>query len=382
MQELIIVIADIITRLVLSIWFWIVVAFVVFVTITLAWYRRLKSRALGQLEYTRDFSLKGVFAGDSFSFTEILHNPTFFPLLSVKMEFFFPAGFTIDSLECSEYTKISSVFFIPPRASVAKTHTVRADIRGYYHMETAMIKYRKNEFLFSEPFDLYVYPNYSIIQSDIEPDLYHIGDIMSKQRYIEDPFFLAGIRPYQAGDSMHRINFKASVRAFSGGVRSLMSNYYDSSRNFDSMIFLDLFNYSGNGTAELQKQQLEMGLSFACYLLSQIASNGGTVGFASNSAAGASAYVHIPCGRGNLHTQRLLETFARINYYDRREYSINSLLENITKDLDEGTDIYIITPVVDSKTASTLRAIEGSGHNISVILLASVGRRGFDEEVL
>ena len=146
------------------------------------------------------------------------------------------------------------------------------------------------------------------------------------------------------------------------------------------MIFLDLFNYSGNGNAETQKLQLENGLSYACYLLSEIAANGGKVGFASNSASGGGAYVHIPCKRGNLHIQRLLECFAKINYYDKREYSISTLLENVTKELDEGTDVYLLTPVVDSKTAVTLRNIECSGHNVCVISLsACIERRGKSE---
>ena len=381
MLDVFIVVYDFLGRVTLSLWFWVAVVVIVFVIIGVAWYRRLKLRALGELEYSRSFSVKGIFATDSFTMIEELRNPTFFPLFSVKMEFFFPAGFTIDGVECGEYTNIGSVFFIPPRAYVTKTHTVRADLRGYYHMETATVKYRKNEFLFSVPFDLYVYPNYSLISSDIQPDLYHVGDNVSKSRYIEDPFFLAGIRPYQTGDSMRQINFKASVRSFSGGVRKLMSNYYDSSRNFDSMIFLDLFNYSDNGTAEIQKLQLEMGLSYACYLLSEVVSNGGTVGFASNSASGGGAYVHIPCGGGNLHVQGILESFAKINYYDKREYSINSLLENLTNELTEGTDIYLITPVVDSKTAATLRRIECSGKNVCVIPLSNKSGRGDGDEI-
>jgi hypothetical protein len=100
-------------------------------------------------------------------------------------------------------------------------------------------------------------------------------------------------------------------------------------------------------------------------------SNGGNIGFASNSASGNGAYIHIPCASGNMHVQRLLECFAKINYYDKREYSINSLLENVTRELAEGTDIYLITPVVDSKTAATLKRIECSGYNVSVVSLAN-----------
>lgn len=356
-------------RILSSPWFWLLLAAALLCLLVVRWYRRCKVRALEQLEYTRAFSTDGVFAGEYFTFTEILHNTTMFPLFSVKMDFFVPSGFTIDDVVCSEYTKISSLFHIPPHASVKKTHRIRADVRGHYQLETATICYRNTEILFSAPFELYVFPSHGDIRVEMPPDLYHAGDSISRRKYMEDPFFLSAIRPYQLGDPLRSINFKASIRSYSGGFRQLMSNSFDSSRNFDSMILLDLFDYAGNSTVANSKEQLERGLRYACFLVLEAGRQGGSVGFASNCTLGSQAYVHIPCGIGDSHIGSLLKCFAEINGYARRDYSIHSLLTQCASRLPGSTDLYLITPIIDTKTAELIRQLERMGRNVCFISL-------------
>ena len=363
--------ADILSRILTSKLFWVALALFLIWRLSVAIYRHLKLGALEQLEYDRAFSADGVFAGDSFNLTETIHNPTLFPLLAVNIEFFVPNGFTVDDVVCKEYTRVTSIFHIPPHATVTKTHTVRADLRGHYHLETAAINYRKHEFLFPTSLAIRVYPNYSTVRADIIPDLYRTGDSISQNKYIEDPFFISAIRPYQSGDPMRSINFKASVRSFSGGIRQLMANSYDSSRNFDSMIFLDLFNYADAG--EYEKVRFETGLCYSCYLLSETLQNGGSVGFASNCAAGLDPYVYIPCSTGNIHTKNILNCLSEISYYNKREYSISSLLERFASNSGRSVDIYLITPTIDLKTAETLHRLESMGRNVCVIPLCDAG---------
>ena len=343
------------------------------------WYRSCKLNALGKLVYSRRFSCDGVFAGETFVFTEEMYNPTFFPLFAVKMQFYIPAGFTIDGIVCTKYTEMTSVFHIPPRATVAKQHVIRADVRDHYRLKTAMIRYRGSEFVFTVPFDIYVYPNYAGVKASISPGLYHAGNHVSERKYIENPFFLSGIRPYMLGDPMRSINFKASVRSFSGGIRQMMSNAYDTSRNFDSMIFLDLFDYAESNTSAERsdkKELIEIGLNYACYLLMETLRQGGTVGFACNCAVDGKAYVHIPCGATNAHVKKILETFAKVKYYARREYSMSALMARAASGLLNGTDIYLLTTYVDANTASVIRMLENTGQNVCVIPLSGGRAQG------
>ncbi len=359
-------ILDFLRRLLSQKWFWILVAVAVALILLLVLYRKLKTDALSHLEYARYFSSDGVFAGESFEMVEVVHNPTMFPLFFVNMDFFIPAGLTVNGVKCYEYKKCTSTFHIPPRATAKKVHEVISEKRDHYKLKNVSLVYRKNEFTFEAPIEIYVYPDKYYDDVDLSELIRLTGDAIANKKYVEDPFFFSGIRRYNAGDSMRQVNFKASVRSFSGGVRQLMCNFYESSRNFDTMIYLDLTEYHVVEGYEKYCEALERGLRCACYLFCQAQTYGGKVGFVTNSSTEDSRYVNIPCDTGNLHTKKILECFAEITPYARHDFSMNSLLQDAIK-LPNGTDIYLITPYVDDKNAELIRSLERVGKSVSVI---------------
>lgn len=332
-------------------------------------YREGKFRAMGKLTYDREFSTDGVFAGEELELIETISNPGWFPLFSLRLNFFMPGGVTIDGITCTEHTKLTSVFHIPPFSTVEKRHTVRADKRDHFRIYEATISYRKNEVIFTSPIDFYAYPNNLHADASLSPDLFHAGDSISNRKYIEDPFFLSGIRPYRPGDPLRAVNFKASVRSYSGGVRRLMCNNYDSSRNFDSMMVIDLNSYPEAPMDNVL--QLETALHYACYLFCEAIKNGGRVGFSANCAMGDDPYVCIPCNSGDMHVKNILEHFADISVLGRRDFSITAMLSEVAPDLPAGTDLYLITPYVDHKTAKLLHTLERAGRNVCVIPLSA-----------
>lgn len=358
---------DLLADCLLSPWFWIALLSLLLLLVLIRIYRRLKLHTLEQLHYTRSLSADGIFVGEELSLTETAKNPTWFPLFGVRMDFFMPSGLTVDGIACSEYTKLTSVFYIPPFSTVQKVHTVRADRRDRYGMQNASILYRKNEFLFSVPIEFYAYPDRFDAVSDPSPDLLRAGSAISSRKYLEDPFFLSGIRPYRAGDPLRAINFKASARAFVGGKQSLMCNEYDSSRNFDSMILLDLTTYA-QAPMDVY-EQTENGLRLACHLFCRAVQNGGRVGFSANCALQSAHYVYLPCSSGEQHTKAILECLACISGFAQRDYSMSALLERVVPELPSGTDVYLITPYVDARIGAMLHSLEHAGINVCVIPL-------------
>ena len=330
-------------------------------------YRSLKLWAIGKLQYERSFSTDGVFVGETLDLTEYVKNSVWFPLFSVQFEFFVPAGLTIDGLKCTEYTKVTSIFSIPPFSSASKKHIVIADQREHYRLNTASILYRKNEFLFSDALDFYAYPDVCDMALVLASDLYDSGNALADKKQIEDPFFFSGIRPYQKGDPMRTINFKASVRSFGGSARQLVCNQFDSSRNYDSMVFLNLS--SSSESAIRDEEALELGLRYSCFLLCESLKNYGTYGFATNCTRGSSQYISIPCGSGELHTKQIFEAFSEITWYARRDYSINAIFQNILPTLSPNTDLFIITMDVDDELAKSIRQAEHQGYSVQMIPL-------------
>lgn len=355
-------------RVIRSPWFWIALLVGGICWLLVSLYHRAKLHALDQIIYNRHFSTDGIFVGETLELIETIRNPGWFPLFRVRVEFFMPAGLTVDEIECKKHTKVTSIFHIPPYATVQKSHTVRADKREHFRMYTSYINYRSTEYTFDSPIHFYAYPNQYDADASFAPDIFHAGESVASRKYIEDPFFLSGIRAYRPGDPMRAINFKASARGFSGGMRQLMSNDYDSSRNYNSMILLDLTAYS---EAPMDaEEQIEFGLRYACYLFCEALRNGGNVGFAANCATGNDRYIHVPCSSGTMHTKLILEQFAEISINAKRDYSVNVILQTIVPELSRGTDIYLITPHVDDKMAGLLHSLRRIGRNVEVILLS------------
>ena len=372
MSDVLFRLMDFVSRLLSSPYFWLFFFISFVLTILVVLYRKIKLRTLEKIIYSRSFSDDGIFVGETLELIETISNPTYFPLFAVKMDFFMPSGLTVDGIKCNEYTKLTSVFNVPPFSTVKKVHTVKADIRDHYKLFTAHTKYRTFEYTYDSAIDFYAYPNRFDADESFSADIFRAGEAIANHKYIEDPFFLSGIRDYRLGDPMRTVNFKASVRSFSGGMYRLMSNEYDSSRNYDSMIFLDLTLYP---EAEIDNiEQVELGLRYACYLFGLGIDNGGSIGFCANCWVGDTPYIHIPCGNSELHIKLILEQFAEISPYAKRDYSMSRILQKYALQLSKGTDIYWITTFVDDKIAEDLSMLQREGRNVEVILL-SIGEQ-------
>ena len=373
MEGLLYTVAELFLTLVLSPWFWAAIFVLLAWKILLRVYRTCKLRALERLEYTRRISADGIFVGETLELTETVKNPTWFPLFGVRMEFFMPSGVVVDGLRCEEYTKLTSPFFLPPFSKVEKVHRIEAFRRDRYRLQNVTCEYRKQEFLFEASLCFYAYPNGFGAEASLTPELYHAGNALANRKYLEDPFFHAGIRPWRGGDSLKTINFKASVRSFSGGVRQWMCNQYDSSRSYDTVILLDLTVYQNIPFST--SEQTESGLRYACFLFCEAVKNGGRVGFCANCRVEGDPYIFIPCGSGENHTKEVLERLACVPSVGGRTYSVYALLEKISREVPVTADLYLITPEVDSKTAAFLHSMEKKGRNVLTVPLTHLSKK-------
>ncbi len=328
-------------------------------------YRSIKAEALKTLTYRREISSDGIFTGESLELIETVSNPSWFPLINLRIEFISPGGLTVDGIECLEHTKLTSVFNIPPFSTVTKRHEVRADKRNKYEFKDAGFKYRKFDYNFKSLVSFYAYPDCQALKNLCSPNIYTAGNSIAAQKYIEDPFFVSGVRDYRFGDPINAINFKASARSFSGGTRTLMANDYDSSRTYDTMIYLDLNSYHEVYISD--DDLIETGLTSACYLFCEAVRNGGRVGFATNRSPINTDYVFIPCESGEQHTKRILEIFSELNPYSRRSYSMSALLAATVEKLPKNCDIYFISSLADEKCAEVLSEAERAGMNVQTL---------------
>jgi uncharacterized protein (DUF58 family) len=102
-----------------------------------------------------------------------------------------------------------------------------------------------------------------------------IGEIRIAHRLFEDPTRLAGIRPYQRGDPLNRIHWRATAR-----TGSLHSRLYETSRVAGAVFLLDVHrdNYPGAVGAAA----MELAVTTVASLANAVFLMGEQIGFASN----------------------------------------------------------------------------------------------------
>ena len=154
-------------------------------------------------------------------------------------------------------------------------------------------------------------------------------------------------------------------------MRRLMTNDYDSSRTHDAMIFLDLNQYGENPMND--REILEKGLQYACFLFCQAVENDCRVGFCANCSAGEDKYVHIPCQVGDGHHKAILRQFAELDTYARRDFSMHVILEKFGLDSPPEVDLYLITSHTDDRMAELLHLLSRDGRNVQVVPLEEGG---------
>jgi uncharacterized protein (DUF58 family) len=102
-----------------------------------------------------------------------------------------------------------------------------------------------------------------------------IGEIRISHRLFEDPTRLAGIRPYQQGDPLNRIHWRATAR-----TGDLHSRMYETSRVAGAVFLLDFHrdNYPGAAGAAA----MELAVTTVASLANAVFLMGEQIGFVSN----------------------------------------------------------------------------------------------------
>lgn len=332
----------------------------------------LRSRMIARIGYTRYFSETGVHAGDSVLLTEVISNPTILPLFFIEVGTYISTGLEIDGETAGTDEKLqyfTSRFHLLPFTKVTRTHEVKCKIRNHYVINTAEIYSDKKFVYISAPAELYVYPEPLNSEDRVLPQLNLLGNDLAKNRFLKDPFYIAGLRDYLPGDPFSSINFKASARAFRGGARQLVVNNNDFSAQLNVMIYMD-FNVPRSFkmiTAEYNRA-IEAGLSYSAEILCDVALQGGKAGFACNARGyDGSMSVHHEPHAGMVHMVELFKCMSALEPYEGMSFA--ALLDrDIGRELYD-TDICIITFHVDAEVDSRIQLLQRYGRGVTVISL-------------
>jgi uncharacterized protein (DUF58 family) len=206
----------------------------------------------------------------------------------------------------------------------------------------------------TEPRFLLVLPRLVELESYDLTSRRPIGEVRLTHRLYEDPTRIAGVRPYEAGDPLNRVHWRATART---GL--LHSKLYEPSTQAGATILLDFHQAGYHARGEPHRSELAVttaaSLANAVYLLGQ------QVGLVTNGRDAADRI------RGVEQLQRIRETLARLELTDG--LTCAGLLLEAANRLPRDATVIAVLPDVPVETAIALGNLKRQGFAVTVVLI-------------
>lgn len=249
-------------------------------------------------------------------------------------------------------------------------------MRGYYQLGPLLLE-TGDVFGLHRRFRVTGEPHFALVLPKVLPlQGYNLasrrpmGEIRVVHRLFEDPTRLAGVRPYQQGDPLNRIHWRATAR-----TGELHSRVYETSRIAGATFLLDFHTQSfqggrGSVSAELAVVTVAS-LANAVFLMGQqiglisngrdaadrIREEGWRAEFISRTDAQQRAEplandrmrpVQVATGKGGEKMKQILETLARLEHTDGLDFAemLSAIISKVPRDATVIPVLRRVTPAI------------------------------------
>jgi len=325
------------------------------------WWSR---RAVRRLVIRRQF-VSHAFQGETIPVRLELNNPSLLPIPWLQLH---------ESLSTaiSPRTAYQEVFSLPGRSSRVLEYNLEGRRRGYFPVGPLNLA---SGDLFGLLKDLHidlpgdhitVYPRIIPLSRVDLPSRSPFGALRAHQPVFEDPARVWGKREYTRGDSLRRIDWKAS--AASG---RLQVKQFEPSIALEAVICLDLHN--ADYEPRSRPYVCELGFTVAASLASWITGSRQAVGLLANgldSLQESPGLQEMAARRGRAHLMRILEVLARLQPADSQPLA--EVLRQKAHSLPWGATLIVITPTHDDALFDSLFYARRQGLNLFLVAIGPV----------
>jgi uncharacterized protein (DUF58 family) len=281
-------------------------------------------------------------------------------------------------------------------AEMEMKYQIECLMRGYFQIGPLTLEsgdlfglHRRFRVL-TEPTFLLVYPRIVPLLGYDIASRRPIGDVRLSHRLYEDPTRIAGVRPYEAGDPLNRVHWRATAR-----TGSLHSKIHEPSTLSGATVLLDFHQAGYHQQGEPFRSELAvttaLSMANAVYEMGQqvgLATNGRdavdrikTEGWqhdprtrqaAQNTAAMSEENERlqpllVETRRGVEQLQRLRETLARVELTDGLTFA--ELVTEVIGRIPRDATILAVLPDVSVETAISLGNLRRSGLAVTAVLI-------------
>jgi uncharacterized protein (DUF58 family) len=318
------------------------------------------SHVVGRLVFSRKYDHKA-FPGETILVHLEIRNGSLLPAIWLRVQDFYP-------IEVAETNSFSQVISLGPHEKARLSYNLRTHKRGYYtigplHISSGdllgMSAERESE---GATDHLTVYPRVIALSEVKLPSQSPMGTMRHKQPIFEDPTRPMGKRDYQTGDSLRRIDWKASATA-----GRLQTKLFEPSIALETTIFLNinLQDYQLRTRFDATELAIITAASLANWIIAQRQSTG-LIAHGLDPLSADSRPVPLPPHKGRGHLMRILEILARIRAVEIEPFP--GMLRNHRVHLPWGTTILVVTGAADHTLFDELLTARRGGLNPVLIL--------------
>ena len=326
-------------------------------------------KGIKNLTCQRSFSRTRVFEGEQGELVEIVRNDGPYIIPWLRVESYISPNLRLGSQENLHSDGSSfyrSCFTLMPYQQIKRRHRVEFLRRGVYDLGNASIaagdllgltRFWKDQQL-STP--VTVYPQ--ILDTDQLPYPLSktMGELVTQNRLLQDPFLVRGIRPYQPGDLIRDIHWQATAR-----TEELQVRVHEHTLCTNLLVVLNA-QCSDNQWDDYVKEEdvpaVENGIRLAASLCIHGLRRGLSVGFATNlpqKTKGESTL--LPPKVGAAWEDVLLESFAHLQLHCSEKFvPMLEAMEQITD-----TDIVVLSPYDSESIRQALEKLRLQGNQVT-----------------
>jgi len=308
-----------------------------------------KKNVLRKVEYKRYFTDSTCFQDEHINMIEVLENRKRLPIpwlyvessLEASLQFSGQDNFSISK---GEYDQNHGSFFtLSGYQRIRRTHGITPRRRGIYSLRTVtltsgdLLSLNRVSQQISLTSTIKVYPKPIPLPIGHLP--YHSwqGDHIVKRFILPDPFVVAGTRPYQYGDSLRHVNWKATARS-----NQMQVHQYEFTANRKLLVVVNIEDNEEMWRAVTNIELIERLINYAAGITEQVISQGMEAGFAANSSgvdSSESTLLLPAAGQGQWHA--ILELMAGLQLI--RTEPLPDMLVRLSKEGLSGYDILILS---------------------------------------
>jgi len=319
----------------------------------------------GRLYVERELTADRVYPGDSVGVHVRVENHSPLPALWLVAAESLPAGLPVTGVRGRVATWVG-------RGGFSFTYMLEGARRGYHEIGPTALHVGDPFGLFQRRLELggsswlTVFPKLVALQHPRVSSPRVSGEVRVRRRVLEDPTVTVGIRPYQYGDGMKRVHWRATAH-----TGRLQSKLFEITAQHDVTLLLDLRRADYPTSPEEAGQAAELAIttaaSIAQYLLGGMQRVGLLALARDPSGMGGEALVSVAPGRGRAHLVQLLSTLGRVEL--GRTEGLTEVLGRQKERFPWGSMVVVIAPGVDRELMVSLLNLRTCGYGVKLVLV-------------